>query len=76
MRIHNYRFPEGISEEVIREHGGETISGCSITTAKKLLRKYGGEAWTEHFDRDGSFFESSPIYLKGNNSNIKYNRHL
>lgn len=78
MRIHRYRFPEGTPETISCEYGAEDgiVSGCSISTAKKLLKQYGGAAWTEHFDRDGGFFESSPIVLKGNNSRVKYNRHL
>lgn len=43
---------------------------CSVSTAKKFL-KNGGIAWTEHYDRDGSFQESTPISL-GNNANTTY----
>ena len=79
MRIHYYRFPEGTPENITSEHGSDEdglVSGCSISHAKALLKQYGGAAWTDHFDRDGGFFESSPIVLKGNNSRVKYNRHL
>lgn len=54
----------------------DTVDGCSVTTAKKLLREFGGSAWTEHCERDGGCFEVTPITLKGNNSRFKYNRHL
>lgn len=49
---------------------------CSISMAKKLLKRYGGDAFTQHFERDGGLFETTPITLKGNNSRFKYNRHL
>ena len=52
------------------------ICGCSVTTAKKLLREFGGRAWTEHCDRSGSCFEVTPIKLGKNNSHFKYNHHL
>ncbi len=48
----------------------------SITEAKKLLKSQGGFAWTEHYERDGSLFETTEIKLEGNNSRFKYNRHL
>lgn len=54
----------------------DTISGITVTHAKSLLHKYGGTAVTEHIDRDGCCFETTPIQLKGNNSSHKYNRHL
>lgn len=53
-----------------------TIDGCSVTTAKRLLQEFGGIAWTEHCERDGSVFEVTPIELGKNNSRFKYNRHL
>lgn len=52
------------------------VMGCSVTTAKKLLKQFGGTAWTEHCDRSGGCFEVTPIELKGNNSRFKYNHHL
>lgn len=79
MRLNYYRFPEGTSEDVLREHCGadeDTIEGISVTTAKKYLRQFGGAAWTEHIDRDGSLFEVTPIEIGGNNSRFKYNHHL
>jgi len=54
----------------------ERVTQCTITYAKKMLKKYGGRAWTEHYDRDGGLFEVTPIELTGNNSRFKYNRHL
>ena len=54
----------------------DTLSGISITTAKKLLRQFGGSAWMAHIDRDGGVFETTEIRLAGNNSRHKYNRHL
>lgn len=44
---------------------------CNVSYAKKMLKKQGGAAWTEHYDRDGSFQESTPITL-GNNANTTY----
>ena len=49
---------------------------CSIRTAKAMLKKYGGSAWTAHYERDGGFMETTEITLSGNNSRFKYNRHL
>ena len=39
------------------------ICGCSVTTAKKLLKEFGGRAWTEHCDRSGGCFEVTPVQL-------------
>lgn len=52
------------------------VEGISVTAAKKLLKEFGGSAWTEHCERDGSCFETTPIELKGNNSKFQYNKHL
>ena len=49
---------------------------CSVSFAKKLLRAIGGKACTQHFDRSGCLFETTPILLAGNNSRHEYNRHL
>lgn len=49
---------------------------CKVSEAKRMLKKYGGCAWTEHYERDGGLFETSEITLTGNNSRFKYNRHL
>ena len=54
----------------------DTVAGISITAVKKLLRQFGGTAWTNHIDRSGGVFETTPITLTGNNSRHKYNRHL
>jgi signal transduction histidine kinase len=54
----------------------EREDGISITEAKKLLKQRGGRAWTEHYERDGTMFEVTPIRLKGNNSRFSYNHHL
>ena len=79
MRLHYYQFPKGTPEEILREHceeGEDTIMGCSITTAKKMLKQFGGTAWTDHIERDGGVFETTEITLEGNNSRFKYNHHL
>lgn len=39
---------------------------CSVSAAKKQLKVKGGTSWTEHYDRDGSFQESTPIVLCNN----------
>ena len=52
------------------------MGGISVTRAKQLLRQFGGSAWTDHFERNGGFIETTPIELTGNNSKFKYNRHL
>ena len=71
-------FPDSIPEDKrpLVDHINTTLSGVSITTAKKLMKQYGGCGWTAHIDRDGCVFETTPIQLKGNNSRFKYNRHL
>ena len=80
MRLNYYEFPEETAPEVLKENGCEpderVLGGVSVTTAKKLLRQYGGTAWTEHGERDGGCFEVTPITLTGNNSRFKYNHHL
>lgn len=52
-----------------------TIS-TNVSTIKKLMKKFGGVGFTEHYERDGGLFECTPILLKGNNTKFKYNRHL
>ena len=49
---------------------------CSVSFAKKLLRAIGGNAYTQHFDRSGCLFETTPIRLTGNNSRHHYSCHL
>ena len=46
---------------------------CNVRTAKKFLRKYGGHAWTEWFEGDGSFCDTTEIRLEGRNRG-SYNR--
>ena len=68
MRLHFYRKDDNSESEVV-----------SIREAKKLIKKQGGIAWTEHYDRDGGLFECSDITLGNNNKvayNVKYNVHL
>lgn len=62
--------------EFIVADAEDTLEGISVTAAKKLLRQFGGTAWTEHIERDGGVFETTDIRLTGNNSKFKYNRHL
>ena len=54
----------------------DIVCGCTVTEAKRLLREFGGRAWTEHCERDGGVFEVTDIALAGNNSKFKYNHHL
>lgn len=58
------------------ENAPYELEAIKVSTAKKLLKTYGGVAFTQHFDRDGGLFETTEIKLKGNNSTHKYNRHL
>ena len=48
----------------------------TVREAKRLLKEKGGRAWTEHYERDGTMFEVSPVRLHDNNSKFEYNRHL
>lgn len=54
-----------------RENTDTEPIACSVSVAKKFLKQKGGSAWTEHYDRDGSFQECTPITL-GNNANTTY----
>lgn len=48
-----------------------------ISFAKKMLKKHGGYAWIEHYDRDGSLFDTTDIKIEGKNLHKKpYNIHL
>ena len=112
MRLHYYRFPEGIDHHTKYLNGAERLTGecfkgrdsckdcdfcaagwqeceyfrCTyaanvvycgtVTAAKQLLKKFGGSAWTEHCERNGTVFEVTPIELGKNNSRFKYNHHL
>ena len=58
------------------EDGDTCEGGVSLTEAKRLLKTRGGCAWTEHYERDGTMFEKTPIKLEGNNSEHGYNHHL
>lgn len=59
-RIHYYTDPQGRTE-----------SGLSLTEVKKRIREQGGSGYTQHFDRNGSFQETTPITL-GNNARTTY----
>lgn len=76
MRLNYYEFPESTEPEVLKENdckpGNRVLEGISVTTAKKMLKEHGGIAWTEHCERDGGYFEVTPITLSGNNSRFKY----
>ena len=43
----------------------DVISGISVMDAKRLLRSYGGVAWTQHHDRNGSCFATTTITTNG-----------
>lgn len=82
MRLHYWQpdekfNPDEIQDPCVREcviKDGKVNTG--LKDAKKLLKLYGGRAWTEHYERDGSMFEVTEIELTGDNSTHKYNRHL
>lgn len=80
MRINYYKFPENISNDILKEYvlrdGEYTLDGISVSEVKKLIKKYGGVGYTMHCERDGTLFETTPINVNGNNSKFKYNRHL
>lgn len=79
MRLSYYEFPEGTDESILIEHGcdaDDPVVPCSVSWAKKMLRQFGGTAWTDHCERDGTLFEVTEITLTGNNSRFKYNHHL
>lgn len=71
-------WPESIPDDKwpLIDRIDDVLGGITITAAKKLLRKYGGCAWTEHCERNGGCFEVTEISLTGNNSRFRYNRHL
>ena len=60
MRTHYYVSPDGT-----------TTDGISLSEVKKLMKKNGGQGYTQHFDRDGSLQECTPIVL-GNNADTTY----
>ena len=75
-RMVSWLQAEGISDWRGITVEDRTLGGIKVSEAKKLLKQYGGYAWTEHCERDGGCFEVTPITLTGNNSRFKYNRHL
>lgn len=70
-------YPDEISDERRPQvvYINHTIN-CSVSTAKKLIKQFGGSGWTYHMERDGTVFDATNIELKGNNSKFKYSRHL
>ena len=56
---------EMTDEEILECMGIDHI--CNVREAKRMLKKYGGCAFTEWFDRDGSFQDSMEIQLNGRN---------
>lgn len=70
-------YPNSIPDDKrnLVDHVDDTVF-CNVSYAKKMLKKYGGTAWTEHIDRDGGCFEVTEIKLQGNNSKFNYNHHL
>lgn len=78
MRTNYYKFPEGTDLQIRIDNGctrnydtGEildVVECISVTTAKLLLKKYGGCAWTEHTDREGRLIEVTEI-RPGQNKN-------
>lgn len=73
--VPNTEPPEYFNDEAILDCIGADHR-CSISEAKAMLKKYGGYAYTEHFERDGGYIGITEIKLKGNNSKFRYNRHL
>ena len=79
MRLTYYRFPDNTPLEILTQSGcspDDLVVPCSVSFAKQMMRQFGGCAWTEHIDRDGSCFEVTEVKLAGNNSRFKYNHHL
>jgi len=40
---------------------------CKLSEAKRMIKKYGGSGFTEWFDKDGSFTDSTEVMLNGRN---------
>jgi hypothetical protein len=59
--------PKELTDEQILKDMG-VYHMCKLREAKRLLKKYGGYARTEWYDRDGSFVDVSDIDLDGRNS--------
>lgn len=58
--------PQDLTDEEILNCMG-IYHMCKLKEAKRMLKKYGGVAHTEWFDRDGSFQDSMDISLNGTN---------
>lgn len=71
---HNGPIPE--CPNFIVDDADDILEGITLTAVKNLMKKYGGSGTICHYDRYGSLLETSPITLKGNNSQFKYNHHL
>ena len=41
---------------------------CKVSEAKRMIKKYGGCAYTEWYDRDGSFQDSMEVKVNGRNT--------
>lgn len=52
-----------VSESFLQRHFPRDIQCSSLKTTKKLLKDYGGYAYTEHIDIDGVLLDRSPITL-------------
>lgn len=74
----NEIWPESISDDKrdLIESVDDIIGPMTVTSVKKLMKKYGGSGYTEHMERDGSLFDVTEILLQGNNSEFRYNHHL
>lgn len=68
-------IPADVSDERLEKNFPVEFD-TTVTMAKKLMKIYGGHAWTNHIDRDGGVFEVSEVKLKGNNSRFKYSHHI
>lgn len=55
-------IPTYISEEYLNRNFPRDVQ-CSLPMAKKLLKNFGGYAYTEHIDRDGGLVNKTPILL-------------
>ena len=69
-------WPSRYEERKSQIEGFNREIHCSVRRAKKMMKKYGGSAYTMHCERDGTVFEYTSITLKGNNSKHRYNHHL
>lgn len=67
--------PEDVSDEILERNFSYDVD-TTVSMAKKMMKLFGGSAYTQHIDRDGGVFEVTPVTLTGNNSKHKYNHHL